>query len=115
MVETSITINGVAFVVDCGKAKETSFDLLNNTPCLLPSWITKALARQLVKSAKAQFSDRDFSDHLAVRAFDGWNDIEREHSGYEYCWRNFLSIQNSNSNWSPAKAVPLSAQRCWLS
>ncbi|KAG8388002.1 hypothetical protein BUALT_Bualt02G0079800 [Buddleja alternifolia] len=235
MAETSITINDVVFVVDCGKAKETSYDALNNTPCLLPSWISKASARQrkgragrvqpgecyhlyprcvhdafadyqlpellrtplqslclqikslqlgsisdflskalqppealsvqnaieylkmigalddnenltvlgrnlstlpvepklgkmlilgaifncldpimtivagvsvrdpflmpfdkkdLAESAKAQFSARDFSDHLAlVRAFEGWKDAERKQSGYEYCWRNFLSAQ----------------------
>ncbi|KAJ8758541.1 hypothetical protein K2173_000262 [Erythroxylum novogranatense] len=44
--ETSITINDVVFVLDCGKAKETSYDALNNTPCLLPSWISKASAQQ---------------------------------------------------------------------
>lgn len=48
MAETSITINDVVFVVDCGKAKETSYDALNNTPCLLPSWISKASARQVI-------------------------------------------------------------------
>lgn len=47
MAETSITIDDVVFVVDCGKAKETSYDALNNTPCLLPSWISKAAARQV--------------------------------------------------------------------
>ncbi|XP_015882948.3 DExH-box ATP-dependent RNA helicase DExH3 [Ziziphus jujuba] len=235
MAETSITINDVVFVVDCGKAKETSYDALNNTPCLLPSWISKAAARQrrgragrvqpgecyhlyprcvydafadyqlpellrtplqslclqikslqlgsiseflsralqppeplsvqnaveylkiigaldehenltilgrnlsvlpvepklgkmlilgaifncfdpimtvvaglsvrdpflmpfdkkdLAESAKAQFSARDYSDHLAlVRAYEGWKDAERQQSGYEYCWRNFLSSQ----------------------
>ncbi|KAK9105837.1 hypothetical protein Scep_022681 [Stephania cephalantha] len=46
MAETSITIDDVVYVVDCGKAKETSYDALNNTPCLLPSWISKASARQ---------------------------------------------------------------------
>lgn len=50
MAETSITINDVVFVVDCGKAKETSYDALNNTPCLLPSWISKAAARQVRRS-----------------------------------------------------------------
>lgn len=45
--ETSITINDVVFVVDCGKAKETSYDALNNTPCLLPSWISKVSAKQV--------------------------------------------------------------------
>ncbi|OAY75283.1 ATP-dependent RNA helicase DHX36 [Ananas comosus] len=235
LAETSITINDVVFVVDCGKAKETSYDALNNTPCLLPTWISKASARQrrgragrvqpgecyhlyprcvyeafadyqlpellrtplqslclqikslrlgsiseflsralqspeslsvqnaieylkiigaldeneeltllgrhlsmlpvepklgkmlihgaifncldpvltvvaglsvrdpfltpfdkkdLADSAKAQFSCRDYSDHLAlIRAFDGWKDAERDHSGYEYCWKNFLSAQ----------------------
>lgn len=235
MAETSITINDVVFVVDCGKAKETSYDALNNTPCLLPTWISKASARQrrgragrvqpgecyhlyprcvhdafsdyqlpellrtplqslclqikslqlggiseflskalqppellsvqnaieylkiigaldesenltvlgqnlsmlpvepklgkmlilgsifnclgpimtvvaglsvrdpflmpfdkkdLAESAKAQFSAREFSDHLAlVRAFEGWKEAEKDQSGYEYCWRNFLSAQ----------------------
>ncbi|KAL8056715.1 hypothetical protein ABFX02_04G137100 [Erythranthe guttata] len=235
MAETSITINDVVFVVDCGKAKETSYDALNNTPCLLPSWISKASARQrkgragrvqsgecyhlyprcvhdafadyqlpellrtplqslclqikslqlgsisdflskalqppeplsvqnaieylkmigaldesenltvlgrnlstlpvepklgkmliygamfncldpmltivaglsvrdpflmpfdkkdLAESAKAQFSGREFSDHVALyRAFEGWREAERKQSGYEYCWRNFLSTQ----------------------
>ncbi|WOL01197.1 DExH-box ATP-dependent RNA helicase DExH3 [Canna indica] len=235
MAETSITINDVVFVVDCGKAKETSYDALNNTPCLLPTWISKASARQrrgragrvqpgecyhlypkcvydafvdyqlpellrtplqslclqikslclgsiseflsralqspeplsvqnaieylkvigaldekeeltilgrhlsmlpvepklgkmliygamfncldpiltvvaglsvrdpfltpfdkkdLAESAKSQFSCRDYSDHLALaRAYEGWKDAEREHSGYEYCWKNFLSAQ----------------------
>ncbi|KAL6011533.1 hypothetical protein ACLOJK_001981 [Asimina triloba] len=211
MAETSITINDVVFVVDCGKAKETSYDALNNTPCLLPSWISKAAARQqynskeeeelvefnlslclqikslqlggiseflsralqspellsvqnavdylriigafdeeenltvlgrhlsmlpvepklgkmllygaifncldpiltvvaglsvrdpflmpfdkkdLAESAKSQFSAQDFSDHLAlVRAYEGWKEAEKEQSGYDYCWRNFLSFQ----------------------
>ncbi|KAL3654449.1 hypothetical protein CASFOL_004130 [Castilleja foliolosa] len=44
--ETSITIDDVVFVIDCGKAKETSYDALNNTPCLLSSWISKVSAKQ---------------------------------------------------------------------
>ncbi|XAR72299.1 RNA helicase [Bertholletia excelsa] len=44
--ETSITINDVVFVIDCGKAKETSYDALNNIPCLLPSWVSKVSAQQ---------------------------------------------------------------------
>ncbi|XP_071686344.1 DExH-box ATP-dependent RNA helicase DExH5, mitochondrial [Rutidosis leptorrhynchoides] len=46
MAETSITIDDVVFVIDCGKAKETTYDALNNTPCLLPSWISKVSAKQ---------------------------------------------------------------------
>lgn len=45
--ETSITIDDVVFVIDCGKAKESSYDALNNTPCLLPSWISKVSAQQV--------------------------------------------------------------------
>ncbi|XP_047329773.1 DExH-box ATP-dependent RNA helicase DExH3-like [Impatiens glandulifera] len=235
MAETSITINDVVFVVDCGKAKETSYDALNNTPCLLPSWISKASARQrrgragrvqpgesyhlyprcvydsfadyqlpellrtplqslclqikslklgsiseflsralqspeplsvqnaveylkiigaldedenltvlgqnlsmlpvepklgkmlllgaifncldpimtvvaglsvrdpflmpfdkkeLAESARAKFSAHDYSDHIAlVRAYEGWKVAEKERSGNEFCWRNFLSAQ----------------------
>ncbi|CAA0831462.1 DEA(D/H)-box RNA helicase family protein [Striga hermonthica] len=235
MAEASITINDIVFVVDCGKAKETTYDALNNTPCLLPSWISQASARQrrgragrvqpgecyhlypqcvyeafseyqlpellrtplnslclqikslqvesigdflsaalqppkplavqnaidflkmigaldgdenlthlgkflsvlpvdpklgkmlimgaifrcfdpiltivaglsvrdpfllpqdkkdLAGSAKSRFSAKDYSDHMAlVRAYEGWKDAEREGSAYEYCWRNFLSLQ----------------------
>lgn len=45
--ESSITINDVVYVVDCGKAKETSYDALNKLACLLPSWISKASAHQV--------------------------------------------------------------------
>ncbi|XP_057798337.1 DExH-box ATP-dependent RNA helicase DExH3 [Salvia miltiorrhiza] len=235
MAEASITINDIVFVVDCGKAKETTYDALNNTPCLLPSWISQASARQrrgragrvqpgecyhlyprcvyeafaeyqlpellrtplnslclqikslqvesigdfisaslqppeplavqnavdflkmigaldenenlthlgkflsvlpvdpklgkmlimgaifccfdpiltivaglsvrdpfllpqdkkdLAGTAKSRFSAKDYSDHMAlVRAYEGWKDAEREGSAYEYCWRNFLSLQ----------------------
>lgn len=47
--ETSITINDVVFVIDCGKAKETSYDAINNATCLLPSWISKASVQQVRK------------------------------------------------------------------
>lgn len=45
--EAGITINDIIFVVDCGKAKEAVYDALNNTPCLLPSWVSQASARQV--------------------------------------------------------------------
>lgn len=56
MAEASITINDVVFVVDCGKAKETTYDALNNTPCLLPSWISQASARQVSHTFLFTFS-----------------------------------------------------------
>lgn len=50
---------------------------------------------QQAESAKLQFSCRDYSDHLAlVRAYEGWKEAERmEGSGYDFCWKNFLSFQ----------------------
>ena len=49
---------------------------------------------QLAESAKTQFSGQEYSDHIAlVRAYEGWKEAEREQSGYEYCWKNFLSAQ----------------------
>ncbi|CAK9152961.1 unnamed protein product [Ilex paraguariensis] len=44
--ESSITVDDVVYVIDCGKAKETSYDALNKLACLLPSWISKASAHQ---------------------------------------------------------------------
>ncbi|XP_059668649.1 DExH-box ATP-dependent RNA helicase DExH1 isoform X1 [Cornus florida] len=44
--ESSITIDDVVYVIDCGKAKETSYDALNKLACLLPSWISRASAHQ---------------------------------------------------------------------
>ncbi len=46
--ETSITIDDVVYVIDCGKAKETSYDALNKLACLLPSWVSKASAHQVI-------------------------------------------------------------------
>lgn len=47
--ESSITIDDVVYVIDCGKAKETSYDALNKLACLLPSWISKASAHQVCR------------------------------------------------------------------
>lgn len=45
--ETSITIDDVVYVIDCGKAKETSYDALNKLACLTPAWVSKASAHQV--------------------------------------------------------------------
>ena len=42
----SITIDDITHVVDCGKAKEKTYDALNNLACLRPAWISKASAHQ---------------------------------------------------------------------
>ncbi|XP_029204296.2 3'-5' RNA helicase YTHDC2-like [Acropora millepora] len=44
--ETSVTINDVVFVIDCGKVKEKSFDALTSVSSLHPVWVSKASAIQ---------------------------------------------------------------------
>lgn len=56
--ETSITIDDVVYVIDCGKAKETSYDALNKLACLLPSWISKASAHQVSRQYQADYEIR---------------------------------------------------------
>lgn len=47
--ETSITIDDVAYVIDSGKTKESSYDGLNKLACLRPTWIAKSNAIQVLK------------------------------------------------------------------
>ncbi|GFU19130.1 3'-5' RNA helicase YTHDC2 [Nephila pilipes] len=44
--ETSVTINDVVFVIDCGKVKEKSYDSLTGVTHLKAGWISKASAIQ---------------------------------------------------------------------
>ena len=44
--ETSITIDDIVYVVDCGKAKEKTYDAVNKLCCLLPTWVSRASVRQ---------------------------------------------------------------------
>ena len=44
--ESSITIDDVVYVVDGGKHKEKSYDAENKIACLLPTWVSRASARQ---------------------------------------------------------------------
>ena len=49
---------------------------------------------QKASTAKSIYAAKDYSDHMAlVRAYEGWKQADREGSGYEYCWRHFLSAQ----------------------
>lgn len=44
--ETSITIDDIVFVVDCGKAKEKGYDASNKISKLKLTWVSKASVRQ---------------------------------------------------------------------
>lgn len=44
--ETSITIEDVVYVVDCGKLKFGKFDLQKNVQTLEPEWVSLANAKQ---------------------------------------------------------------------
>ncbi|XP_076451266.1 ATP-dependent DNA/RNA helicase DHX36-like [Babylonia areolata] len=44
--ETSITIDDVVFVVDCGKIKVKDYDPSTNLTCLEPQWVSRANSRQ---------------------------------------------------------------------
>lgn len=44
--ETSITIDDVTVVVDCGKVKETRFDALTQMSCLVETWASVASCDQ---------------------------------------------------------------------
>ena len=44
--ETSITIEDVVYVVDCGRVKENRKDEVNETPALVECWVSKASAKQ---------------------------------------------------------------------
>lgn len=61
--ESSITIDDVVYVIDCGKAKETSYDALNKLACLLPSWISKASAHQVANTNKSGLFSKNMLQH----------------------------------------------------
>ncbi|RUP47115.1 P-loop containing nucleoside triphosphate hydrolase protein [Jimgerdemannia flammicorona] len=44
--ETSITIDGVVYVIDSGRVKETQYDPANNMTNLVETWTSRASARQ---------------------------------------------------------------------
>lgn len=44
--ETSITIDDVVYVIDCGKIKMKNYDIKNNIQTLKPEWVSLANAKQ---------------------------------------------------------------------
>ena len=65
--ETSITIDDIVFVVDGGKAKEKTYDAVNKLSCLLPTWVSRASARQRKGRAGRVRPGKAF--HLYTREF----------------------------------------------
>ena len=56
--EASITIEDVAFVVDCGKAKVSKYDFLTKHSKLEPLWISQANVKQrLGRAGRVQFGE----------------------------------------------------------
>lgn len=46
LAETSITIDDVVYVIDCGKIKLKNFDVENNISTLKEEWVSLANSRQ---------------------------------------------------------------------
>ncbi|KAK9789768.1 hypothetical protein WJX73_007283 [Symbiochloris irregularis] len=75
--ETSITIDDVVFVIDCGKVKMQAYDALNKLAVLAPVWVSKASATQRAGRAgrvqpgtcfrlyPRRLHDEAFEDHAA--------------------------------------------------
>lgn len=64
--ETSITIDDVVFVIDCGKMKLTNFNVETNTQTLLPEWVSLANASQ--RKGRAGRVQPGVCFHLFTRA-----------------------------------------------
>lgn len=64
--ETSITIDDVVFVIDCGKIKMTNFDAESNCQTLKPEWVSLANANQ--RKGRAGRVQPGICFHLFTRA-----------------------------------------------
>lgn len=64
--ETSVTIDDVVFVIDCGKIKINNFNLETNTQTLLPEWVSLANADQ--RKGRAGRVQPGYCFHLFTRA-----------------------------------------------
>uniref|UniRef100_UPI00358F2A3E ATP-dependent DNA/RNA helicase DHX36 n=1 Tax=Myxine glutinosa TaxID=7769 RepID=UPI00358F2A3E len=60
--ETSITIEDVVHVIDCGKIKETNYDVDNDISTMKPEWVSLANARQ--RRGRAGRVQEGFCYHL---------------------------------------------------
>mmetsp|Transcript_55643 Transcript_55643/g.119436 ORF Transcript_55643/g.119436 Transcript_55643/m.119436 type:complete len:599 (+) Transcript_55643:3-1799(+) len=67
--ETALTIDDVAYVIDCGRAKETSYDFFTKVPTLVTSWISQSAAQQ--RAGRAGRSQEGLCIHLYSRERHG--------------------------------------------
>ena len=64
--ETSITIDDVVFVIDCGKTKEANYDVKKNVKTLQPEWVSLASAKQ--RRGRAGRVQKGYCFHLYMQA-----------------------------------------------
>lgn len=72
--ETSVTIDGIRFVVDSGKVKEMSHDSFSNLSKLSEFWISKSSAKQRAGRAGRTGPGHCFRFY-SKREFDGFNEF----------------------------------------
>ncbi|XP_020528409.1 DExH-box ATP-dependent RNA helicase DExH6 isoform X1 [Amborella trichopoda] len=64
--ETSVTIDDIVYVIDCGRMKEKSYDPYNNVSTFQSSWVSKASAKQ--RRGRAGRCQPGFCYHLYSKA-----------------------------------------------
>ncbi|KAK8785293.1 hypothetical protein V5799_008337, partial [Amblyomma americanum] len=70
--ETSITINDVVYVIDCGKIKMSNFDVESNLATLDAEWVSKANAQQRKgRAGRVQ-------PGVCYRLYTSWRDSQLE-------------------------------------
>ena len=64
--ETSITVDDVVYVIDCGKTKEANYDVEKNVKTLQPEWVSVASAKQ--RRGRAGRVQKGYCFHLYMKA-----------------------------------------------
>ncbi|XP_011498496.1 PREDICTED: probable ATP-dependent RNA helicase YTHDC2 [Ceratosolen solmsi marchali] len=100
--ETSITINDVVYVIDCGKVKEKSFDVITGVCTFESNWISQACAKQ--RTGRAGRCQKVMEMVCGIK-----NQLvtQLKISGFiKPNGRNDINYLNSNSkNWAIIKAA----------
>ena len=119
--ETSITIDDIVFVVDCGKAKEKTYDAVNKLCCLLPTWVSCASVRQRRKGRQGEGRQVLPRVHQgAPRQSDGAVQLPEILRTPEELCLQIKSLQLGNIEmflgrpWSPPTCCPSTTRwSCW--